>query len=300
LQYIPLDYGSESKISSNVDKKMRKQAEFLHKAIEGQIKNNIEGFKYLNYNPNTKGADYEKVICDLLNTYLSSRFEFYTRAQIVDIDMRYTRIFQGGAREIDVVGTFNTTTPKIFLRAGHSVIMPYDAIALLAEVKSVLTKKRLEEDLEKLEKIMQLRIFEKRFLTQKIFGTTQEVFGFEEMRPDKPFRLLVYFKTPKDSTIMEELLSQYSGVWDAVFLVDKENVILNKDLPFAKALLVGLPDRSPNSKFMIWKDFPLSMLLLAITRTIPIPLAVDVMTTLFNITKLALNQPKKHRANGSP
>lgn len=104
------------------------------KTIEGQIKNNIEAFKYLNYNPNTKGADYEKVICDLLNTYLSSRFEFYTRAQIVDRGLKHRRIFQRGFREIDVVGTFNTTAPKIVLKAGHSVIIPYDAIALLAEV----------------------------------------------------------------------------------------------------------------------------------------------------------------------
>lgn len=96
----------------------------MRKAIEGQIKNNIESFKYINYNPNTKGADYEKVICDLLNTYLGSRFEFYTRAQIVDREMKYTRIFQGGAREIDVVGTFNTTAPKIVLKAGHSLVIP--------------------------------------------------------------------------------------------------------------------------------------------------------------------------------
>jgi hypothetical protein len=241
------------------------------------------------------------VICDLLNAYLGSRFEFYNRAQIVDIDMKYTRIFQGGAREIDVVGTFNTTAPKIVLKAGHSVIIPYDAIALLAEVKSVLNRKTLREDLEKLGKIMQLRTFKNRFLIKKITGINEKVFGFKEMRPDKPFRLLVYFKTPKDNTILDDLLSQYSGVWDAVFLVDKENVILNKDLPFAKALLKGrLSDRSPNSKFMIWKDFPFLMLLLVITRTIPIPPAVDVMATLLNIANLAWNKPKERRPNGSP
>lgn len=215
------------------------------KAIEGQIKNNIKGFEYLTYNPNTKGADYEKVICDLLNAYLGSRFEFYTRAQIVDREMKSTRIFQRGFREIDVVGIFNTTAPKIVLKAGHSVIIPYDAIALLAEVKSVLNKERLTEDLQRLEKLMQLKVFENRFPIKKIIGINEKVFGFPEMRADIPLRLLMYFKTPKDNTIRDELLNRYSGVWDIVFLVDKEEIILNKDLPFAKALYkVGLPDKS--------------------------------------------------------
>lgn len=263
------------------------------KTIEGQIKNNIEAFKYLNYNPNTKGADYEKVICDLLNTYLSSRFEFYTRAQIVDRGLKHRRIFQRGFREIDVVGTFNTTAPKIVLKAGHSVIIPYDAIALLAEVKSVLNKKRLTEDLQRLEKLMQLKVFENRFLIKKIIGINEKVFGFPEMRADIPLRLLIYFKTPKDNTIMEGLLNRYSGVWDIVFLVDKEEIILNKDLPFVEALFkVGMPDRTPNSKFIIWGDIPFLMLLVAITRTIPIPPAVDAMATLIDIAGLAWNQPK--------
>jgi hypothetical protein len=267
----------------------------LLKAIEGQIKNNIEGFEYLNYNPNTKGADYENVICDLLKTYLGSRFEFYTRAQIVDMEMKYTRIFQGGLREIDVVGTFNTTTPKIVLKVGKNVIIPYDAIALLAEVKSALNKKRLTEDLQRLEKLMQLKVFEKRFLVKDVFGTNQKVFGFDEMRADIPLRLLVYFKTPKGNTILEELLNRYSAVWDIVFLVDKEQTILNKDLPFAQALFkMGMPDRTPNSKLMIWNDIPFLMLLLAITRTIPIPPAVDVMPTLFSIADFVWNQPKEH------
>jgi hypothetical protein len=31
------------------------------------------------------------------------------------------------------------------------------------------------------------------------------------------------------------LLNRYSGVWDIVFLVDKEEIILNKDLPIVQA-----------------------------------------------------------------
>jgi hypothetical protein len=55
-----------------------------------------------------------------------------------------------------------------------------------------------------------------------------------------------------------------------------------------------MPDRTPNSKLMIWNDIPFLMLLLAITRTIPIPPAVDVMPTLFSIADFVWNQPKEH------
>jgi hypothetical protein len=291
FSYICITRGSESRITANVDEKLRKQAEALHKTIEGQIKNKIEGFKYINYNPNTKGAGYEQVISDLLNAYLGSRFDFYTRAQLVDREMQYTRIFQRGAREVDVVGIFNTTAPKIVLKAGKHVIIPYDAIALLSEVKSVLNKKYLEEDLEKLEKIMQLKIFDKRFLPK-------DPLGFKDMRADIPFRLLIYFKTSIDNTVMEDLLTRYSDFWDVVFLVDKEWIILNRNLPFVKSLYndVGLPDSSPDKKFQIWTYAPFMILLAVITRTIPLPAAVDVMSILSNIATLA--RKKKNQIKG--
>jgi hypothetical protein len=93
---------------------------------------------------------------------------------------------------------------------------------------------------------------------------------------------------------LHELLDRYSTVWDIVFLVDKKQTILNKDLPFVQALFkTGTPDRNPNSKLMIWNDIPFLMLLAAITRTIPIPPAVDVMPTLFSIASLVWNQPEK-------
>jgi hypothetical protein len=218
---------------------------------------------------------------------LGSRFDFYTRAQIVDSEMQYTKILQGGASEIDVVGTFNAAAPKIVLKVGDHAIIPYDAIALLSEVKSVLTKTNLENDLNKLKNIMQLKLFPNRFLPK-------EVLGFVGKRADIPFRLLVYFKTSIDDAVIEELLSQYSDVWDVVFLVDKEELLINRVLPFVKSLFdVGLPDRNPDKEFLPWTDAPFMILLTMITRTIPVPVAVDVMTTLLKIAVLAWNQAEE-------
>jgi hypothetical protein len=219
---------------------------------------------------------------------LGSRFDFYNRAHIIDSEMQYLKILSTGANEIDVVGTFNTTAPKIVLKAGGLVIVPYDAIALLSEVKSKLTSENLREDLRKLENIMRLEISPNRFLPH-------EVFGFEQKRPCKPFRLLVYFDKSIDDVVMEELLTQYSKVWDAVLLVDKEELLLNRNLPFVKSLFEKeLQDKNPNKAFLPWTDAPFTILLTMITRTIPVPLAVDVNNTLLKIAFFARgNQDNK-------
>jgi hypothetical protein len=201
--------------------------------------------------------------------------------------MQYTKILQHGANEIDVVGTFNTTAPKIALKTGDLVIIPYDAIVLLSEVKSELTKEKLKESLNKLRNIMQLTISSNRFIPH-------EVLGFKEMRADIPFRLLVYFKKSIDDATMEALLTQHSEVWDVVFLVEKGEVIINRTLPFVNNLFEkGLQDSSPDKKFLIWTFAPFMILLSVITRTIPVPVAVDVMKTILNIAVLAANQAKE-------
>jgi hypothetical protein len=53
-------------------------------------------------------------------------------------------------------------------------------------------------------------------------------------------------------------------------------------------------------KYQHWTYASFMLLLLVITKTVPIPATVDVITTLFEIATLALNQSKENRANGSP
>ena len=59
----------------------------LNEAINRQMKNKVEKYEKIHYNSNSKCADYEKVVCSLLNDYRGSRFEFHTRTQIVDTQM---------------------------------------------------------------------------------------------------------------------------------------------------------------------------------------------------------------------
>ncbi len=61
-----------------------------------------------------------------------------------------------------------------------------------------------------------------------------------------------------------------------------------------------LKDKAPNMKYQHWTYASFMLLLLVITKTVPIPATVDVITTLFEIATLALNQSKENRGNGSP
>lgn len=204
--------------------------------------------------------------------------------------MKYINLFKGKAKEIDVVGTFKTSIPRIVLKAKKSVIIPYDAIAILSEVKSVLNIKNLNEDLEKFKKLDQLSPSEERFITP---------LSSPDTRADKPFRLLVYFKTLKVLDGIGDLLTRYIGFWDAVFLVDKEEVLFDRNLPFLKRLEDdgGVKYPSPDTKILKWPYASFMFLLRVITRTVPIPIAVDVMSTLLHIAKLAVSNEKENKKN---
>jgi hypothetical protein len=110
------------------------------------MKDEFKRYEKIYYNTNTKGSDYEKVLQSILTDYLGSRFEFHTRAQIIDAEMEYIKFLQHGSNELDVVGIFYNTTPKIVLKMKDHVLVPYDAVALISEVKFHLNKTNLEKD----------------------------------------------------------------------------------------------------------------------------------------------------------
>ncbi len=92
----------------------------------------------------------ERAVADVLTEYLGAEFDFSVRAQLIDVNFRYVKILGTQANEIDIVGTFKSATPKLVLKTATSIFVPYDAVALIVEVKTVMDKGKLREDLEKL------------------------------------------------------------------------------------------------------------------------------------------------------
>jgi hypothetical protein len=160
------------------------------------------------------------------------------------------------------------------------LFIPYDAIAILAEVKSQMTKTKLENDLKKLTHIGLLNLSSNRF--------SSLVFGSEDKIEDRPFRLLVYFDLSIDRMVMEDLLDEYSHGWDAIFLINNEEILINKSLKvITRFFEKGLQDNNPNRKFIRWGEVAFIILLLIITRTAPIPLTVDVIDTFLKVGGMA-------------
>lgn len=94
--------------------------------------------------------------------------------------------------------------PKIVIRIGHSEFLPYDSVALLAEVKLNLTKSSLTKALQHLADIRRLEMSPHRFNT----GTM----GSAERVEENPFRLVVAFNTQIKNDGMGKLLTEHFDV----------------------------------------------------------------------------------------
>lgn len=97
--------------SDSLGGKRKHQAKLILDAISHELKDEFERSKDILLNTNTKGGEYENVVGRMLGTYLGSRFEFHTRAQLIDVNMEYLNIFSLGGNEVDVVATFVQTYP---------------------------------------------------------------------------------------------------------------------------------------------------------------------------------------------
>lgn len=149
--------------NENPNEKKKREAKALMEAINRKMKDEFERYEKIHYNPNKKGADYEKVVSSMLKDYIGSMFNFHERAQLIDVEMKYLDIFEKGSNETDVVATFKNASPNLILKIQDTAFVPYDAVAFIIEVKARMDKTSLAADLDKLEKIAKLPLAEGRF-----------------------------------------------------------------------------------------------------------------------------------------
>jgi hypothetical protein len=167
------------------NEKIKEQAQSLIRSINFEMKAKFETFKQINYNPNTKGFDYEKTLSSLLNIYLGAVFDIYNRASLIDVNMEYLEIFSTGENEIDIIAVYKNTFPKVVTKIEDTNFIPYDSVGFIIEVKSRLDKTNLSNDLTKLEKISKLKLSSDR-LGSAIIGGSDVV--------DRPLRILFYYQ----------------------------------------------------------------------------------------------------------
>lgn len=258
-------------------KKTIQQSNIISDAFKRQLTSKFETYASIHFNYNTKGSYYEKVIAHILNDYLGSRFDFQTRTQLIDANMRYLEIFEGKTSEVDIVGVFKNASPRIILSIGETHIVPYDAAALLLEVKSKMDANSLSNDLQKLQKLSLLPNRDDRFFPKM---TT-------EYNVMYPLRILFYLKRNVDENKFKDLLERYIATWDAIFILQKDTLIINKRLPFFRLIMKALgAERFDNSKYIVWTSDSFIMFLSLICYSIPSTIKVDAIPALISLAAI--------------
>jgi hypothetical protein len=262
--------------SSETDTK-KTQARSLIKGISSDIIHAFEKLREIQANPNSKGGEYEKELTKFFTDYLGSRFDIYTRAHLLDVDMKYLELLSRGQNEIDVVATFNSAYPKIIVKQGDLNFVAFDAVAFAAEVKTKLDKPALSSDLEKLEKINGLPLSQNRFT----------IFTGGDFIIQRPLKILIYFTSEILAKTMEDLLANHYSAWDIILIVEKKEIMLNASLPIVKHMMT---QRALSGKiFSFGGDNIFIVLMYVLSMTIPIPETVSTIQTFLKLDQYASN-----------
>ena len=262
-------------MSEDINFKKKSEAKHIIDVINSEISQEFNKLKGIHMNPNTQGGVYEKSISEFFTKYLGSRFDFHVRAQLLDVNMEYLNLLSHGKNEVDVVATFNNCYPKIVMKVGDENFIPYDGVAFMVEIKTTIKKDTLTSDLDKFEIINTLPLSEDR-LGGAIVGGDYII--------EKPIRILLYFESEIDRTVMDTLLEEHYSAWDIVFILQKNEILLNPSLPFVKNMMER---RNVNSKiFSFGGDNLFILFLLIVSTTIPIPAAgVNTIRAFLNLDK---------------
>ncbi len=254
------------------------QAQKIINGISRDIISEFEKFRDIQANTNTKGGVYEKTVSEFFTVYLGSRFDFHTRAHLLDINMEYLELLSLGQNEIDVVATFNSAYPKIILKLGGVNFVAYDSVAFLAEIKTTLDKTNLTKDLIKFEKINGLSLSEFKIRVGGAFIGGDYIV-------EKPLRILFYFDSEIQEATREELLVNHYLAWDIMLIVQKKEIVLNSSLPMVKFLMQKSGPPSDAKIYSFGGDNTFIMLMLILAATIPVPETVPTINTFLNLDR---------------
>lgn len=240
----------------------------LLEAIEEEFKDKFDELRKKHFNPNTKGYEYEKILKDFLESYLSGLYEFHARVPLIDVALDALSIFTSGGNEFDVVSTYKTAVPKIVFKAHETSFVPYDAVAFIVEVKQTLTKTVLENDLKKLDKLSKLKIGER-------FG----VLFTGDYVIQRPLRILFYYESEIADATALGMLNKYRNAWDFM-------AILMDDVLFGNPSLPIIGKRFKTDRISRFKGYPLLQLMLATTTSLPCPPIVNAWSLFVNLLSM--------------
>jgi hypothetical protein len=219
--------------------------------IDKTLRNEFDLILNQSINPNTKGYEYEKAVAKFLQQYLDGIVCFNTRARILDNSLNAVNTFARMENEFDVVASFSAAYPRIVMKTGDTITLPYDGVAAIIEVKQTLTKTSLEKDLKKLRKLDDLAYNgpylrrRERFLRLpgKSERTKNVLLTLCQMRP---VRTLFYIDSKIDGNSLVNLLKKNEETWDMLIIYSQDRLIGSPSFPYNIALETyerSTPDR---------------------------------------------------------
>jgi len=195
------------------------KAERLLSAIEKQLIHKFQELRNEEYNPNTKGYDYEKILKKFFENYLSGAFDFLVRFGVLDVELKINSMLEPRKNEFDVIAVYKNAVPKMI----HRRFIPYDSVAFITEAAQTLTLQKLKADLTKLEKLSCLQTGHRNMC----HNSRTLMFPI-----NRPLRMLFYYESKANADPVEQLLlHEHKDVWDILVILNSHFVIYNTTLP---------------------------------------------------------------------
>lgn len=198
--------------------------------IQDQLEHEWARFRHQSHNPSNKGTSYEDELADILQGYFSGVYDLVSQPVFIDPELEVFDVFDtgNGEHEIDVVGLFRQSKPRIIFELSDMTYVPLEGIAFLCEVKSRITKQNLKHDLQKLDGIENLCGFE-----HEMFGGRSS----ERYSTTPPVKCLIYDQNAISDESLHDLIQTYSDCWDMILIVGSDDLIVNADLPVLDAII---------------------------------------------------------------
>ncbi|MGB9952173.1 DUF6602 domain-containing protein [Haloarcula marismortui] len=239
-----------------------------------ELQHNWERISKRKHNPSRKGDAFENTLKGFLESYFTSAFDIRIGCSVVDSELRCFNEFDYRQNEFDVVSSFRTAVPNIVFSEDNMYWVPYDGVAFICEVKSKLTKDKLEGDLSKLDILRKIRGNPSDRFPDNISGTNMMV----------PHQLhcLIYDKNEINQQTQKELLYEYPNSWDLLLIVNEDKLLMNSTLPYAHKLF---NNEGQEGEFQ-WCHIDNGLLWLIVTLSVSIP-QPPVVYTINPLVKMA-------------
>jgi hypothetical protein len=240
--------------------------------IDNELRSSFEKIKSVAASTGRKGSEYEALVGDFLNEYLGGAFQAYQGVRLIDRGLRALTHLSTKENEFDVVAVYQGAVPRVVLELREIVVVPYDAVAFVVEVKQSLDASSIKDGLEKLSRLNELDI------TPKRFGVN--VAG-DYVFTERPLRWLFAFERKLSDSALSESLARFGSGTDLVTILRQNEMLVRTSLPVIAKRFVGA-----TKPFILSKEHSaLLSSLLHVLVSLPAPIRVGCAAVFVELIK---------------